>query len=111
MVGGQERLGEGAPVLPKVVERRPPRAGGLSRLRRSQLPTRLAASLTLLGLAAGLPLGAPLVAQTTRAERTAFRETSSHADVLAFLDSLQRRGAGIRIGTLALASRDGGCPT
>ena len=41
------------------------------------------------------------MAQTTRAERTAFRETSSHVDVLAFLDSLQRRGAGIRIGTLA----------
>jgi murein tripeptide amidase MpaA len=46
-------------------------------------------------------LAGPLGAQATRAERTGFRETSSHADVLAFLDSLQRDGAGIRVGTLA----------
>jgi len=39
-------------------------------------------------------------AQTTRAERTAYSETSTHADVLAFLDSLQARGAGLRIWTL-----------
>src|SRR5687768_11360099 len=31
----------------------------------------------------------------TRAERTNYRETSSHADVLAFIDSLQRLGAPI----------------
>ena len=43
---------------------------------------------------------APLAAQTTRPERTAFAETSSHDDVLAFLDSLQARGAGLRIWTL-----------
>jgi hypothetical protein len=42
-----------------------------------------------------------LAAQSTRAERTDFRETSTHADVLAFLDSLQRLGANLRIGTLA----------
>ncbi len=46
-----------------------------------------------------LPLG-PLAAQQTRPERTAGAETSTHADVLAFLDSLQHRGAGLRIGTL-----------
>jgi hypothetical protein len=45
-------------------------------------------------------VGSPLAAQTTRPERTQFRETSTHADVLAFLDSLQRLGAGLRIGTL-----------
>ena len=39
---------------------------------------------------------APLAAQTTRAERTAYAETSTHADVLAFLDSLEARGAGIK---------------
>jgi len=50
---------------------------------------------------AGGATSAPLLAQSTRAERTAFRETSSHADVLAFLDSLQLAGAGIRVGTLA----------
>ena len=46
---------------------------------------------------------APLAGQVTRPERTDFRETSSHADVLAFLDSLQRAGAGIRIGTLGFS--------
>jgi hypothetical protein len=62
---------------------------------------RFAALLLAAGLAVGSAGGAPLLAQTTRAERTAFRETSTHADVLAFLDSLQRAGAGLRIGTLA----------
>ena len=55
----------------------------------------------ILLLAAGPAGVAPLLAQATRAERTGFRETSSHADVLAFLDSLQRAGAGVRAGTLA----------
>jgi hypothetical protein len=40
-------------------------------------------------------------AQTTRPERTDFRETSSHADVLEFLDSLGRRSNDIRVATLA----------
>jgi hypothetical protein len=43
---------------------------------------------------------APLAAQQTRAERTGGAETSTHADVVAFLDSLSWRGAGIRVGTL-----------
>jgi hypothetical protein len=47
---------------------------------------------------------APLGAQSTRAERTAYRETSSHADVLGFLDSLRARGAGIILDTLAITS-------
>lgn len=42
----------------------------------------------------------PLAAQQTVAERTNYTTTSSHADVLAFLDSLQVRGAGIRVGVL-----------
>lgn len=40
-------------------------------------------------------------AQTTRPERTDFRETSSYADVLAFLDSLQLTTRDVRMGTLA----------
>ena len=36
----------------------------------------------------------------TRAERTQYRETSSHADVVAFLDSLQAAGLPITLGTL-----------
>lgn len=50
-----------------------------------------------------LLLGSPLGAQTTRAERTAYRETSSYADVVAFLDSLRTRGAPISLETLALS--------
>jgi hypothetical protein len=55
------------------------------------------------GLAALLLLGSPLRAQTTRAERTEYRETSTYADVLAFLDSLRIRGAPISLHTLALS--------
>jgi hypothetical protein len=52
--------------------------------------------------AALLPLlGSPLGAQTTRAERTEYRETSTYADVVAFLDSLRTRGAPISLDTLA----------
>jgi zinc carboxypeptidase len=35
-------------------------------------------------------------AQATRAERTGYAETSTYADVIAFIDSLNARGAGIR---------------
>lgn len=48
-------------------------------------------------------LASPLAAQQTTPERTGNRETSSHADVLAFLDSLGRAGAGIRFRTLGLS--------
>jgi hypothetical protein len=43
-------------------------------------------------------IAAPLAAQQTRAERTKYQETSTHADVVAFVDSLQARGAKIRVG-------------
>src|SRR6185503_17688749 len=36
-------------------------------------------------------------------ERTNYAQTSSHADVVAFLDSLQRLGAGIRVGRLGVS--------
>jgi hypothetical protein len=48
----------------------------------------------------GLLLATRLAAQSTRPERTGFKETSSHADVLAFLDSLARATGEIRIATL-----------
>jgi hypothetical protein len=38
--------------------------------------------------------------QQTTAERTNYAETSSHAHVVAFLDSLERLGAGVRVGRL-----------
>ena len=45
----------------------------------------------------------PLGAQTTRPERTNYRETSSYADVLGFLDSLSRATNDLRVGTLAIS--------
>jgi zinc carboxypeptidase len=56
----------------------------------------LSLALLLTGINAGQ-------AQTTRPERTGFRETSSYADVLAFLDSLQRFATEIRLGTLGMS--------
>lgn len=44
---------------------------------------------------------APLAAQETAPERTGYQRTSTHAEVLAFLDTLGARGAGIRVGALA----------
>jgi hypothetical protein len=46
-------------------------------------------------------LVSPVAAQTTRPERTGFRETSSYADVIAFLDSLQQLSPNLRVGILA----------
>lgn len=43
---------------------------------------------------------APLSAQLTTAERTNWVQTSTHADVLSFLDSLSQRGALMHVGTL-----------
>lgn len=58
--------------------------------------SRPAVSLMLMLLASASPLSA----QQTVPERTGAMRTSSHADVMAFLDSLVTRGAGIRIGVL-----------
>ncbi|HET6779475.1 MAG TPA: M14 family metallopeptidase, partial [Gemmatimonadales bacterium] len=46
----------------------------------------------------------PLAAQSTRPERTGYRETSSYLDVLGFVDSLQMRSSEVRIGTLGTSS-------
>ena len=57
-----------------------------------------------------LLIAAPLAAQQTVAERTNYATTSSHADVLAFLDSLQARGAGIRVGLLGTSPQGRAVP-
>ena len=54
-----------------------------------------------IGVVLALSLSSRAQAQTTRAERTAYRETSSYQDVMAFLDSLQLRTGEIRVGILA----------
>jgi hypothetical protein len=56
-----------------------------------------------LALLLNLLLPGPLGAQTTRPERTNYRETSSYADVLAFLDSLARTTNDLRVSTLAIS--------
>lgn len=48
-------------------------------------------------------MSGPLAAQTTRPERTGYRQTSSYTDVLEFLDSLSRTTADVRVGTLAVS--------
>jgi hypothetical protein len=58
-------------------------------------PASVALSLAILGDTGFL------AAQLTRAERTSNRETSSHADVVAFLDSLTRVGPDLRLAELA----------
>ncbi len=63
--------------------------------------------LLQLGLAVALlPLAAHrLPSQQTRAERTKYTETSTYADVVAFLDSLQLRGAPIVVGSIGKTSQ------
>ncbi len=46
-----------------------------------------------------------LPSQSTRAERSAYTETSTYADVVAFLDSLQAKGAPIVIGSIGKTSQ------
>ncbi|HEX6059243.1 MAG TPA: M14 family zinc carboxypeptidase [Gemmatimonadaceae bacterium] len=50
------------------------------------------------------PAPVPEQGPRTRAERTGFGETSSHADVLAFLDSLVRLGAPLHVDTLGTSA-------
>jgi hypothetical protein len=56
------------------------------------------------GVLVALSVAPPMAAQTTRPERTEFRETSSYADVLSFLDSLQVVTEEVRVGTLATSA-------
>ena len=64
------------------------------------MPIRAVEWLGVLTVLLGVPR---LYGQTTRPERTAFRETSSYADVLSFLDSLQRVTREVRVGTLGIS--------
>lgn len=52
-----------------------------------------------------LVLAIPVAAQQTVPERTAFARTSTHAEVLAFLDSLATRGAGVTVGQLGTSTQ------
>ncbi len=52
-----------------------------------------------------LLLTMPIAAQQTVPERTAFERTSTHAEVLAFLDSLAARGAGVTVGQLGTSTQ------
>ncbi len=61
-------------------------------------PTTTTMRTTLAALALITASAAPALAQQTRAERTKYTETSTHADVVAFVDSLQARGAKVRVG-------------
>ena len=58
---------------------------------------RVGVSLTVLTLLAPF---APAAAQQTRAERSKYQETSTYSDVIAFIDSLQARGAKIHVGSI-----------
>ncbi|HEY3287861.1 MAG TPA: M14 family metallopeptidase [Gemmatimonadaceae bacterium] len=42
----------------------------------------------------------PLPSQSSRPERTSYKETSTYADVVAFIDSLQAKGAPIVVGSI-----------
>lgn len=55
-------------------------------------------------------LGAPLTAQLTTPERTKGAQTSSYAEVMAFIDSLSHRGARIRVGTLGTSPQGRSIP-
>ena len=57
----------------------------------------------------GPPTTGPALPRT-RAERTNYRETSSHADVLAFIDSLQKLGAPIWVGEVATTTEGRSVP-
>ncbi len=62
------------------------------------LRTYSAVGLTLL-------LTMPVAAQQTVPERTGFARTSTHAEVLAFLDSLAVRGAGLTVGEMGRSTQ------
>jgi hypothetical protein len=66
--------------------------------------------MRLIPLALLALMPATLVAQQTVPERTGATVTSSHADVLAFLDSLQARGAGIRVGVMGTSPQGRAIP-
>lgn len=56
-------------------------------------------------LAVLLLVAMPAAAQQTVPERTAYARTSTHAEVLAFLDSLAAHGAGVTVGQLGTSTQ------
>ncbi len=73
--------------------------------RLAPLPGAVLAAIILAGCAAApgtaQPAASALALPRTRAERTDYRETSSYADVMSFLDSLRALGAPISVSELA----------
>lgn len=67
-------------------------------------------SMTRAALLGFLLVSPAAAAQLTTAERSRFTATSSHADVIAFLDSLERLSAGIRVGRLATSPQGRALP-
>ena len=59
---------------------------------------------TLAALFLTTAVALPLHAQQTRAERTGFRETSTHADVLAFFDALAARTPHLKVWTMGTST-------
>jgi hypothetical protein len=57
-----------------------------------------------------LALAAPLAAQQTTPERTGGKQTSSYADVIGFLDSLQHRGSTFRFSSLGTSTEGRSIP-
>jgi len=53
---------------------------------------------------------APAAAQRTAAERSSSRETSAYAEVVAFVDSLQKRGAGLRVRVMGRSTEQRAMP-
>ncbi|MDP1889425.1 MAG: M14 family metallopeptidase [Gemmatimonadaceae bacterium] len=51
-----------------------------------------------------------LPSQSTRAERSKYTETSTHADVLSFIDSLQAKGAPIVVGSMGTTTQGRAVP-
>jgi hypothetical protein len=64
----------------------------------------------ILAALAAVGLVAPAAAQQTRAERTGYAETSSLADVTAFLDTLAARSPDIRVGRLTTSTEGRSAP-
>ena len=82
--------------------------GDTMTIRIPRAPRAPRASLATLLLAVAVSLCvAPRIAtaQQTRAERSKYTETSTYADVVAFIDSLQARGAKIRVGSIGKTSQ------
>ena len=67
------------------------------------IPISLSRTLALAAVLMPVVFG-PLGAQQTRAERSKYLETSTYQDVITFIDSLQLKGAKIRVGSIGTST-------